>query len=144
VTDWQGEIRQAEAGDVDEVAGLAAALAMSFEFSAARFRENYPSLLAEEGACLLLAVDGHHSVGYLLGFRHLTFYANGPVGWVEEVVVRDQERGRGIGRMLMRAFEQWAAAHGCALVALATRRAAPFYRAQGYAESATYFRKILR
>ena len=46
--------------------------------------------------------------------------------------------------MLMRAFEQWAAAHGCALVALATRRAAPFYRAQGYAESATYFRKILR
>jgi hypothetical protein len=81
---WQGEIRQAEAGDVDEVAGLAAALAMSFEFSAARLRENYPSLLAEEGACLLLAVDGDESVGYLLGFRHLTFYANGPVGWVVE------------------------------------------------------------
>jgi hypothetical protein len=64
---WQGEIRQAEAGDVDEVAGLVAALAMSFEFSAARLRENYPSLLAEEGACLLLAVDGDQSVGYLLG-----------------------------------------------------------------------------
>jgi GNAT superfamily N-acetyltransferase len=140
---WQGEIRQAEAGDVDEVAGLAAALAMSFEFSAARLRENYPSLLAEEGACLLLAVDGDESVGYLLGFRHLTFYANGPVGWVEEIVVRDQERGRGIGRILMSAFEQWAAAQGCALVALATRRAAPFYRALGYEESATYFRKVL-
>jgi GNAT superfamily N-acetyltransferase len=144
VTGWRGEIRQAEAGDVDEVAGLAAALAMSFEFSAARFRENYPSLLADDGACLLLAVDGQQRVGYLLGFRHLTFYANGPVGWVEEVVVRDQEHGRGIGRILMSAFEQWAAAHGCALVALATRRAAPFYRALGYAESATYFRKILR
>jgi hypothetical protein len=35
---WQGEIRRAAVGDVDEVAGLAAALAMSFEFSAARFR----------------------------------------------------------------------------------------------------------
>ena len=31
----------------------------------------------------------------------------------------------------------------CALVALATRRAAPFYRAAGYEESATYFRKVL-
>jgi GNAT superfamily N-acetyltransferase len=140
---WQGEIRHAEFGDADEVAGLADALAMSFDFSAARFRENYPSLLADDGACLLLAVDGQESVGYLLGFRHLTFYANGPVGWVEEIVVRDQDRGRGIGRILMSAFEQWAAAHGCALVALATRRAAPFYRALGYAESATYFRKVL-
>jgi GNAT superfamily N-acetyltransferase len=140
---WQGEVRQAEAGDVDHVAGLAAALAMSFEFSAARFRENYPALLAADGACLLLAVSGQERVGYLLGFRHLTFYANGPVGWVEEIAVRDQDRGRGIGRVLMDAFERWAAAQGCALVALATRRAGPFYRALGYEESATYYRKVL-
>jgi hypothetical protein len=43
----------------------------------------------------------------------------------------------------MRALERWAAVQGCALVALATRRAAPFYRAVGYEESATYFRKVL-
>jgi GNAT superfamily N-acetyltransferase len=140
---WRGEIRQAEIGDADEVAGLAAALAMSFEFSAARFRENYPSLLADDGACLLLAVDGQDSAGYLLGFRHLTFYANGPVGWVEEIVVRDQDRGQGIGRILMSAFEQWATARGCALVALSTRRAGPFYLALGYEESAAYYRKVL-
>lgn len=140
---WQGEVRRARADDADDVARLAAELAMSFEFSAARFREHYPSLLADDGACLLLAVSGPISVGYLLGFRHLTFYANGPVGWVEEVAVRDEERGHGIGRLLMDAFEQWATAEGCALVALATRRAAPFYRALGYQESATYFRKVL-
>ncbi len=29
------------------------------------------------------------------------------------------------------------------LVALATRRAAPFYKALGYAESAAYLRKVL-
>ena len=140
---WQGAIRQADFGDADDVARLAAALAMSFEFSAARFRENYPALLAADGACLLLAVSGQQSVGYLLGFRHLTFYANGPVGWVEEIVVLDQDRGQGIGRVLMDAFEQWAAAEGCTLVALATRRAGPFYRALGYEESATYYRKVL-
>jgi GNAT superfamily N-acetyltransferase len=143
VTGWQGHIRPAGPADIDEVAGLAAALAMSFESSAARFRENYPSLLSDDGACLLLAVSAGESVGYLLGFRHLTFYANGAVGWVEEIVVRDQERGHGVGRLLMDAFEQWADARGCALVALATRRAAPFYRALGYEESAAYLRKVM-
>ena len=140
--DWQGLVRDASADDEDGVAALAADLAMSFTFSAEKFRVSYPVLLAEEGACLLVAVNGHEHVGYLLGFCHLTFYANGPVAWVEEIAVREQDRGRGIGRALMSEFEQWATAQGCALIALATRRAAPFYRALGYEESATYFRKI--
>ena len=142
-TGWQGEIRPAGADDIDGVAALAAELAMSFEFSPEQFRVSYPALLATGGTCLLLAVDGSESVGYLLGFRHLTFYANGPVAWVEEVAVRDRDRGQGIGRALMDAFEEWAAVEGCALVALATRRAAPFYLTLGYEESATYFRKVL-
>jgi GNAT superfamily N-acetyltransferase len=137
------QIRQAEAGDADGVAALAAELAQSFTFSAERFRVNYPALLASDRACLLLAVNGPESLGYVLGFCHLTFYANGPVAWVEEIVVRGGERGNGIGAALMSAFEQWAAAEGCVLVALATRRAAPFYRALGYEESATYFRKVM-
>ena len=140
---WHGEIRHARTGDIDGVAALAAELALSFEFSPERFRASYPALLAADGACLLLAVDGSECAGYLLGFRHLTFYANGPVAWVEEVVVRSCDRGRGIGKALMEAFEGWAADERCALVALATRRAAPFYRALGYEESAAYFRKVL-
>jgi GNAT superfamily N-acetyltransferase len=141
--DDQLTIRRADAGDVDEVADLAGELAQSFTFSRKRFQVAYPALLADNGACLLLAVEGRERLGYRLGFRHLTFYANGPAAWVEEVFVRRQERGRGIGRALMSAFEQWAAAQGCGLIALATRRAAPFYRALGYEESAAYFRKVL-
>ena len=141
---WAGEVRAATAGDAAAVAGLAAELALSFAFDGAAFRVSYPALLADEGACLLLAVAGQEAAGYLLGFTHLTFYANGPVGWVEEVAVRGADRGRGAGRALMGEFERRAAARGCALVALATRRAAPFYRALGYEESAVYFRKVLR
>ena len=82
-------------------------------------------------------------MGYLLGFVHPAFFANGPVAWVEEVLVRPEYRGRGAGRALMSAFEQHAAGRDCRLVALATRRAAAFYRALGYQESAVYFRKVL-
>jgi GNAT superfamily N-acetyltransferase len=143
MTSWKGQVRPAEAGDCEDVAALAAELAQSFTLCPETFRASYPALLADPGGCLLLAAHGRESLGYLLGFRHLTFYANGPVAWVEEVAVRRSDRGQGAGAALMSAFERWAAAQGCALVALATRRAAPFYRALGYEESAAYFRKVL-
>ena len=141
-------IRRATAADADAVAGLAEGLAQSFAFSPASFDAHYPVLLATEHACLLVAVTGAGAArddcaGYLLGFEHLTFYANGRVAWAEEVFVRGDLRGHGIGRALMTAFEQWARGRGCALVALATRRAAPFYHALGYQDSATYLRKLL-
>jgi len=143
VRDARYRIRPAGPGDAGAVADLAAGLAQSFPFSRARFDLSYPALLAAGDTLLLLAAGEDDHLGYLLGFRHLTFYANGPVGWVEEVFVRRQDRGRGAGRALMSAFEQWAADRGCGLVALATRRAAPFYRALGYEESAIYHRKML-
>jgi GNAT superfamily N-acetyltransferase len=141
-------IRPATAADAGAVAGLAGQLARSFTFSPASFDAHYPALLAAGHACLLVAVTGTDAAqdgcaGYLLGFEHLTFYANGRVAWVEEVFVRGDLRGRGIGRALMTAFERWARGRGCALVALATRRAAPFYHALGYEDSATYLRKLL-
>jgi GNAT superfamily N-acetyltransferase len=141
-------IRPATAADADAVAGLAEGLAQSFAFSRASFDAHYPALLAAGHARLLVAVTGADAagddcIGYLLGFEHLTFYANGRVAWVEEVFVRGDLRGRGIGRALMTEFERWAGGRGCALVALATRRAAPFYHALGYEDSATYLRKLL-
>jgi GNAT superfamily N-acetyltransferase len=137
------QVRQAGRQDTAAVAALAGDLAMSFPFSRPAFEAGFPALLADPQACLLVAADGDDPVGYLLGFRHLTFYANGPVGWVEEILVRGEYRRSGAGRDLMTAFEEWAREGGCALVALATRRAAPFYRALGYEESAVYHRKIL-
>lgn len=125
VTDARYQIRPARPGDAGAVAELAAGLADSFACSRAQFDLSYRALLAAGDACLLLAPGGEEAAGYLLGFQHLTFYANGPAGWVEEVFVRPQDRGHGTGRALMSAFEQWAADQGCVLVALATRRGRP-------------------
>jgi GNAT superfamily N-acetyltransferase len=66
------------------------------------------------------------------------------VATVEEILVRAEFRGCGIGRALVEVFERWAVSRNCGLVALATRRTVPFYVALGYEESATYLRKVLR
>ncbi|WP_344507092.1 GNAT family N-acetyltransferase [Dactylosporangium maewongense] len=137
-------VRHATSSDAAAVAELASQLAQSFQFSRMRFDANYAALLNTDDACLLLAVDGDTALGYLVGFDHITFYANGPVATVAEILVRAECRGRGIGRTLMGAFERWAVSRNCSLVTLATRRAALFYVALGYEESAAYLRKVLR
>lgn len=136
-------IRPATLADAEPLADLAAQLAQSFPFARTAFDASFPVLVTDEHARILIAVAGQVTVGYCLGFRHLTFYANGPVATVEEILVSPTVRGTGVGRLLMAAFEGWAVEQGCAVVALATRRAAPFYRALDYEESAAYFRKRL-
>ena len=136
-------IRPAIAADVGAILSLARLLATSFALDEGAFHRSYSALLATPGARLLVAESGTRIVGYLLGFDHDTFFANGRAAWVEEVMVDESCRRQGIGEALMREFEGWARSRECRLVALATRRAAAFYDAIGYEESAVYFRKIL-
>ena len=132
-------IREAVLGDQRQVFSLAEDFAMSFRprFSA------FTHLSQQDDALILVAEESEQIIGYLLGFDHWTFFANGRVSWVEEIAVHQDHRGRKIGRDLMDDFEQWASSRESKLVALATRRAAPFYLALGYDESAIYFRKLI-
>lgn len=122
---------------------LAAQFATSFVVDERSFQTAFAAALHAPDAYLAVAEIDGRIVGYVLAFRHVTFFANGPVAWVEELMVDPQHRQRGVGRQLMQRVEGWAADHDCRLVALATRRAAAFYQAIGYHESATYFRKLL-
>jgi GNAT superfamily N-acetyltransferase len=136
-------IRSAEQRDLADVLRLARDFATSFTVDEAAFRRSVAAVLAAPDAYLAVAEVGEQVVGYVLAFRHPAFFANGPVAWIEEIMVDPHRQRQGIGRRLMDNAELWAATHGCALLALATRRAAPFYQALGYDESATYFRKLL-
>jgi GNAT superfamily N-acetyltransferase len=136
-------IRTAQYADAQAVLALAKPFATSFVIDDQAFYRSFSELLAASEAHLAVAEADRQLVGYVLGFDHYTFFANGRVAWVEEITVSELYRGRGIGQSLMREFEGWAAGRGNKLVALATRRAASFYKALRYEESAVYFRKLL-
>ena len=143
VTEPLPTVRTAAEADRDALWPLVRDFATSFVPRRSDFDATLPRLLAREDDTLLLlaeAADGG-AVGYLLASTHLTFLANGPVAWVEEVMVDAAQRSRGIGRLLMGAAEQWAASRGAAYVSLASRRAGAFYGALGYDDSAVFFKR---
>jgi predicted N-acetyltransferase YhbS len=95
-------VRPAGPGDRDQVWPLARDLATSYVVQRAAFNQSFASLLADPAALLLVAErPGGEVVGYLLATSHPAFHANGPVAWVEEVMVAESARGRGAGRPLV-------------------------------------------
>jgi len=135
-------IRPARLSDRDQVWPLARALATSYEVERAAYDATFATLLDSDDALLLVA-ERDRLVGYLLAQLQHTFHANRPAVWVQEVLVSPDCRGVGVGRSLLAAAEVWAGDAGAAYVAVATRRAAGFYLAVGYRESAAYFKREL-
>jgi GNAT superfamily N-acetyltransferase len=143
VTHLDYTIRKASAADAKQLFSLVAQFATSFKPEQAAFDICLKELLSEKNAWLSVAKYQGEVIGYCLGFDHYAFYANGRVSWVEEIMVKAELRRQGVGQRLMESFEKWAQGRGSRLVALATRRAASFYTALGYEESAIFFRKLL-
>lgn len=138
------KIREATSDDAPALFPLAEAMATSFQVEQEAFLDSLEEVIADSAAqCLLAEVDGK-IVGYLLGFDHRAFFANGRVSWVEEIYVSDSFRQSGIGRRLMDRFEDWCRSRESRIIGLATRRASDFYEALNYEESATYFRRVLK
>ena len=137
-------VREARPDDADAVLPLAAALASSFTVDTDAFHRSFSASLDDANAIVLVAEESSSLVGYLLGYDHFAFFANGRVAGVEEVYVAPERRGQGIGKALMQAFEEWARARSAAQIIVCTRRAADFYTAIGYEETALCFRRVLR
>ena len=136
-------IRNIRSDDFEDLFELVERFATSFRPQRSAFDATARALVGQEDTWLAGAEFAGHLVGYCLGFDHLTFYANGRVSWIEEIMVAESYRRHGIGRALMAEFERWARSRGSNLIGLATRRAAPFYDALEYEASATYYRRLL-
>ena len=136
-------IRRAEPADEAQLFALTRAFATTFVPEPEPFARAFRHLLHQEDAALFVAERAQELTGYLLGFDHYSLSTNGRISWVEELMVREDCRRHGLGRDLMSAFERWARQRDSQLIALATRRAAHFYTAIGYEQSAVYFRRKL-
>ena len=134
-------VRRARPGDAPQVWPLVRDFAVSYAPERRIFERSFADLLARADTLVLVTEEDSAILGYLLAAWHGTLFANGPVAWVEELMVAPRERGRGVGRALLTAAERWAHAVPCAYLALASRRAGPFYEALRYDPSATYYRK---
>ncbi len=137
------KLRRAEIGDEARLLSLVQEFVASFELEPDSYKMSFHRLVRNESAFVMVAEANGQLVGYILGFVHDTFYANGPVAWVEEIMVHSEHRRTGLGGRLMDSFESWCKSRGAILSALATRRASKFYEAIGYEESATYYRRLL-
>jgi len=136
--------RPARGTDRAAIWGLVQELADSFTPEAHSFSTVFDASLDDRSTLVVVAeTDERDLVGYLLAHLIPAFHVGTTICWVEEVMVAAQLRRSGVGRSLMSAAEIWADQNETAYVALATRRADEFYRAVGYEESATYYRKLL-
>jgi GNAT superfamily N-acetyltransferase len=104
-------IRRAEVSDLDALTGLLKqlfAIEEDFDFDAVRQRRGLEIMLDHAGAILLVAEVENRVIGMCSG-QSMVSTAEGAFSLlVEDVVVDEQWRGRGVGTDLLKALENWA------------------------------------
>lgn len=111
-----------------------------FAFDEARQRSGLRQMMGRSPSRRLYVAVGEDGVVGMCSAQVVNSTAmGGPAALIEDVVVRQDRRGRGIGRQLMDAVERWARRRGIErLQLLADRTNLPalgFYRALGWQET---------
>jgi GNAT superfamily N-acetyltransferase len=133
-------IRHARSCDLDAMVALLAelfALEADFHADAARQRRGLSLMLEDRlRRAILVAEIGGQVVGMVTGQMLVSTAEGGATVLVEDMVVAETVRHRGIGRRLLRAVEEWSTARGASrLQLLADRENHPalrFYEARGW------------
>lgn len=105
----------------------------------------YERMQHQTDACVLVAREGDHILGTVSGFccRGLA----GDFLVIEDLVIREDLRGRGIGSSLMAGIHAYGRDAGCLYSLLVSsgfrKRAHAFYEKLGYTEDVRGFRKDL-
>lgn len=136
-------IRNAIIEDKESIFELANQLSDFVKIDKDIFIHSFPQLITDQHHCILVAQLGERIVGYLSGYFHKAIYANGLVGYVDEIVVLNTDRNLRIGTILMSEFELICKNKNCILISLATAGAKGFYEKIGYSTKAGYYKKYL-
>ncbi len=138
------KVRDAKPSDAGRLTELIRTLGHEVDEKAVR--KNL-SRLKKAGELPLVASEDKNVVGLCGVHRMVAIHRTAPVGRITILVVDDKAQGRGIGRMLVDAAEQWCRKQGCALVEVTSNdRLGPahaFYRHMGYERTSLRFCKTL-
>ncbi len=132
-------IRPANPDDLDalvELLRILFGIEADFACDAARQRQGLAMLLVHEGAIVLVAEAAGQVIGMCSGQLTISTAEGGFALLVEDVVVAQNWQGKGVGRALLAALEQWAADRNIGRLQLLADRnnaaALEFYRKLGW------------
>jgi len=139
------EIRAATAA---EAPGLAAFLTAAGHVIDPRVLAERLAALRDTPSAALVAVRWGPQSGLVVFHWYRTLQAQRPIAQITTLVVSEEERRRGVGRLLIKAAAQAARTAGCGDLEIATTSAAlslrEFCRATGFAEAGQRFVRSLR
>lgn len=137
------KIRTFESKDLNKLYALSNELSDTVKVERTILEKHIDFLIEDDRHQILVAEKDNIVIGYLSANFHTAIYANGKVAYIDEIVIAKENRGKGIGTLLLKAFEQMAKRQKCILVSLASGGAKEFYEKAGYASKASYFKKYL-
>ncbi len=133
-------LHRASGADAGTLAGLAALLWPSH--SREELTAEFAQLLENGDSALFLATENGEAIGFAqaqLRRDYVEGTHSSPVGYLEGIFIREEHRGRGHARALLRACENWAKEQGCTEFAsdceLHNEASLSFHRKLGFSEA---------
>jgi predicted N-acetyltransferase YhbS len=119
---------------------------ISFESSLDKSIETYKEMLMDENYFLIVAKEDTKIVGSVLGIYCKCLVM--PFLVIEDVIVKDGLRGKGIGRELMETMDEFAKTKDCSYAILVSsdyrKKAHKFYENIGFIDGVRGFRKMYK
>jgi len=129
--------------DLSQVLELHSTL-VPFEISFDKSLEIYKEMLANENYYLVVVKDDNSILGCAIGICCQCLAVSFLV--IEDVIVKDGLRGKGIGKKLMKSLDEFAKNKHCAYAILVSsdfrKNAHRFYENIGFTDSVQGFRKV--
>ena len=143
-------IEQASSADIPAMVGLLAALfsiEQDFKPDTERQIRGLAGVLASPNACIMLARSAQGEAIAMCSAQLVFSTAEGAhSAWIEDMVVHEAWRGRGIGRQVLQAVLAWASEHGATraqlLADLDNQPALDYYQHLGWQETQLIARRL--
>jgi len=140
-------VRQAAPTDAPAIVELIGELARTLGGTSPITQDYVGEYIAFPGSSILLAQEDGRVAGLLSYSLRPNLYHAANSALIEELVVRESARGRGVGSALMSELLRRLPSQGCAEVSVTTmpdnERAIRFYRSHGLVDEAVFLEKHL-